>query len=126
MSVAFPAITPMDRQIVAPQFPNQRFTAISGATTVRNFGDQPVNMGLVLEFMLTDVTNTLLWNAYNAAKGDLISLTLPVTLTAGLDTALFNSMSSGLTWYFDGEPYRMNSVVPGRSRIGVRLVARLS
>lgn len=126
MPVAFPAITPMDRQIIAPQFPNQEFTSISGATTVRNFGDQPVNMGLILEFMLTDVTNTLLWNAYRNARGNLISLTLPVTLTAGLDTALFNSMSSGLTWYFDREPYRINSVVPGRSRIGVRLIARLS
>lgn len=129
-AVAFPAIVPTRRQYTPGQFPQTSFQAQNGATTVLRYGSRRYDSALDLQFEnITDARAAELLSLYETVTRADDWLTFTTTGVAGgagstLASWLQESGGSGLRWRF-AEPPSVDSVVPGRSSVGVRLIARL-
>lgn len=128
--VSFPSVAPSQRRYTPGQFPTALFTAQNGSTTVLRYGSRRYDSALDLQF--TNISDTIaaqllsLYERVTAADDWLVFTASDVTAGAGtgLATWLEESGGSGLRWRFDGPP-SVESVVPGRSTVSMKLVARL-
>lgn len=132
MPTSFPAIEPSSRRFKTAEFATTSQTSQSGVTTRRLWADRPSNATLDLQFKnISDTNTSAILSAYNAAKGPVDELSLPVVLFNGADSTLktyLNTTATGadLIWSFaEDSPPVVESVAPNRSTVTVKLVAEL-
>lgn len=119
----FPAVNPTRRSFTPGKYPTKRFDSISGAGTTRLYGSKAFNATLNLEFLLDDTNTAAVLQSWHDSRGGAKILTLPATVFAGM-TGPENQIPSYLNWRWSDMP-SVESLVPGRSRIRVTLVATL-
>ena len=119
----FPAVSPTRRSFTPGEYPTKRFDSISGAGTTRLYGSKAFNATLDLEFLLDDAGTAAVLQSWHDSMGGAKVLTLPATLFEGMNGPE-NQIPSYLNWRWSGMP-NVESVLPGRSRIRVLLVATL-
>ena len=124
MTTNFPALCPTARSFTPGQFAVKRFTSISGAGETRLYGSKPFDSSLQLTFLLNDADLQLLMNCWNQAYGSFDILSLPDSLFNGLSNGVRAEIASSLNWRWAKRP-EIQSVVPGRNRATVNLVANL-
>jgi len=129
-AVSFPALVPTSRRYNPGKYPQAEFMALNGATTVLRYGSRRYDAELELGFQnITDANAAALLSLYERTMvaDDWITFTQGDG-AAGLSTPLANYIrevgGSGLRWRFS-EPPNVESVIPGRSTVQVRLIGRL-
>lgn len=131
MAVTFPTIEPTSRSFVAPKWPTTGIISQSGVTTRRLWGSRPSQAQLTLTFAnISDDNAALILAAYNSAKGATTDVTLPTVIFNGASTTLTgwlntSSTGAGMKWFFSEDPPTVESIVPGRSTVSLRLIAEL-
>ena len=120
---SFPAVSPTRRSFTPGEYQTKRFDSISGAGTTRLYGSKASNATLNLEFLLDDTKTAAVLQSWHDSLGGAKILTLPATLFEGMDGPE-NQIPSYLNWRWNDMP-SVESVVPGRSRIRVTLIATL-
>lgn len=124
MTTAFPALCPTRRSYTPGEYATKRFTSISGAGTTRLYGSRAFDAALDLEFSLSDADAELVLQCWHASRGAAGELTLPDKVFEGASKGLQNQIPRYLTWRWAETP-QVESVLPDRSRVRVRLVATL-
>ena len=124
MTTAFPAICPTSRTFTPGDYAAKRFTAINGAGTTRLYGSKPFDSTLQLQFLLNDSDLQSLLSCWNDAYGTYGTLDLPENVLVGVSGDVQNEIASSLNWRWAERP-SVQSVLPGRSRVTVNLVATL-
>jgi hypothetical protein len=129
-AVAFPALAPTGRRYSPGRYAQGEFKALNGATTTLRYGNRRSDAELDLTFAnISDANAAALLSLYERTMvaGDWITFT-GVDGAAGAGSALAAYIrevgGSGLRWRFS-EPPGVDSVVPGRSSVSVRLVGQL-
>lgn len=127
-TITFPSIVPSDRSFVDGKHPMSMAQTMAGTSVRRLLSAQATDPELRLKFNnITDAVAESILAIYDDAYGSRKPLTLPSSITAGIDTelaTLIRNESSALRWYFLGRP-SLESVVPGRSTVTVALRGRL-
>jgi len=122
----FPAVTPTTMDFTAPEFPVRSNTSLSGVVSRRIFGNRGSRSVLSLSFdNVTDSIASEFFDTWNAAQGQLDSLTIPTDVFAGAGTELVAYLSDGgddLAWHFAEAP-QLQRVAPGVSSVRVKLEA---
>jgi hypothetical protein len=121
--ISFPAVSPTRRSFTPGEYPTKRFDSISGAGTTRLYGSKASNATLDLEFLLDDTNTEALLQSWHDSLGGAKVLTLPATLFEGMNGPE-GQIPNYLNWRWSETP-SVESLVPGRSRIRVTLVATL-
>ena len=119
----FQAVNPTRRSFTPGKYPTKRFDSISGAGTTRLYGSKAFNATLNLEFLLDDTNTAAILQSWHDSRGGAKILTLPATVFAGM-AGPENQIPSYLNWRWSDMP-SVESLLPGRSRIRVTLVATL-
>lgn len=131
MATVFPSIEPTSRNFTAPKWATSSLTAQNGVTTRRLWGSRPSQAQLNLTFAnISDANAALILDAYNESYGPVVDLTLPAVIFNGATGSLASwldttATGAGMRWFFAEEPPTVESVVPGKSTVTVRLVAEL-
>lgn len=121
--INFPAVSPTRRSFTPGEYPTKRFDSISGAGTTRLYGSKASNAILDLEFLLDDTNTEAVLQSWHDSLGGAKVLTLPATLFEGMNGPE-GQIPNYLNWRWSETP-SVESLVPGRSRIRVTLVATL-
>ncbi len=121
--INFPAVSPTRRSFTPGEYPTKRFDSISGAGTTRLYGSKASNATLDLEFLLDDTNTEAVLQSWHDSLGGAKVLTLPATLFEGMNGPE-GQIPNYLNWRWSETP-SVESLVPGRSRIRVTLVATL-
>tara|TARA_Y100000385_G_scaffold109555_1_gene113781 strand:- start:4412 stop:4786 length:375 start_codon:yes stop_codon:yes gene_type:complete len=121
--INFPAVSPTRRSFTTGEYPTKRFDSISGAGTTRLYGSKASNATLNLEFLLDDTNTASVLQSWHDSLGGAKILTLPATLFEGM-SGPEGQIPNYLNWRWSETP-SVESLVPGRSRIRVTLVATL-
>lgn len=131
MTVLFPSLVPTARQYMPPKWPTTSLFSQSGLASHRVWANAPSQGTLQLSFTnISEVNGLLITDAYDAARGTLIDVSLPLSVFHGAE-ALYDDIINkfdkyGLKWYFSStDAPSPNSVVPGICSINVNLVAEL-
>lgn len=128
-SIPFPAIRPSGRTYSPGSFPQGKFTALNGATTILRYSNRRADSSLELEFSnISDTQAAQLLELYVSTErgGHWILFTRQNAL-AGLSAALepwMSEITEGLRWRFAGPP-RVTSVMPGRSQVSAEFTGYL-
>ena len=115
---------PVERTFTPGNFPTRRFNSISGAGTTRIYGSKQFDATLELGFVLSDADTCTILRAWDDAKGTFDTLDLPEQFFAGSGELLDCGIPDYLKWRWAERP-SVTSLLPGRSRVQVRLVATL-
>lgn len=123
---AFPSITPTSMDFTAPEFPVKTNSSLSGVISRRLFGNRGSRSVLNMTFdNLTDEVAVEFLDAWNDAKGQIETLTIPSIVFDGANSALIAYISDGgddLNWHFSSAP-QINRVSPGISNVSITLEA---
>ena len=122
--MSFPAFCPIRRTYTPGQYPTRRFNAINGAGRTRLYGSRAFDATLDLEYLLTDADLTTLLESYHNAKGSFTSFALPAAALQGIGPTVQAQIPSYLSWRWAETPI-VDSLLPGRSRVRVKLIATL-
>ena len=110
----------------APEFPVRANTSLSGVVSRRLFGNRGSRATLTLGFdNLQDWVAVQFLDTWNAARGQLDSVSVPLAVFSGAEDSLKNYLLAGgddLTWHFAEAP-QLERVVPGVSSVRVTLEA---
>ena len=115
---------PIERRFTPGNFPTRRFNSISGAGRTRIYGSKQFDAELELAFVLNDADTCTFLRAWDDAKGSFESLDLPEQFFVGSSELLDCGIPDYLEWRWAEKP-SVQSLIPGRSRVQVRLVATL-
>lgn len=115
---------PTERTFNPGEFATRRFNSISGAGTTRIYGSKQFDASLDLTFVLNDADTCVILRAWDDAKGTFDTLMLPEQFFAGSSEVLDCGIPDYLNWRWAERP-SVQSLLPGRSRVQVRLVATL-
>lgn len=115
---------PTKRSFKPGQFATKRFTSISGAGTTRLYGSKAFDASLELTFILSDADTCAFLRCWDAAKGTYDTLTLPGEFFSGSSSLLDCGVPDYLNWRWAEAP-SVESILPGRSRVGIKLIATL-
>ena len=124
MTTPFPAICPTSRTFTPGDYATKRFASISGAGTTRLYGSKPFDSTLDLQFLLDDNDLKSVLSCWNDAYGPYDVLDLPDNVFTGTTDGVKDQIAGSLNWRWSERP-SVQSVVPGRSRVTVKLVATL-
>ena len=124
MTVSFPELCPTKRTYTAGLFPTKKFGSISGASTVRLYGSKAYDAELQLSFLVDDLGAQQLLDSWSESRGGFDTLSLPASVFAGVGPDLQDSIPSYLNWRWAETP-SVESLLPGRSRVQVKLIATL-
>lgn len=105
-------------------YPTRRFTAINGAGKTRLYGNKAFDATLNLEYVLTDDDLALLLKSYHDSYGSFTALTLGTQVWEGISPTLLAQIPSYLSWRWAETP-QVDSLLPGRSRVRIKLIATL-
>ena len=116
-AVAFPSIKPTSRNYSPGEYPQTRFEAQNGVTTVIRFGSRRVDSSLSLDFdNITDAEAASIIANYEAVNGPWNHLTFTTTDgsvgSGALADYIQETGGSGLRWRYS-EPPAVVSVKPG-------------
>jgi hypothetical protein len=115
---------PTRRTFKPGQFATKRFTSISGVGATRLYGSKAFDATLQLSFLLGDADTCTFLECWNDAKGTYDTLELPEEFLAGSNSALDCGIPNYLKWRWAEAP-SVESLLPGRSRVQVNLIATL-
>ena len=115
---------PTKRTFKPGQFATKRFTSISGAGRTRLYGSKAFDATLQLSFLLSDSDTCAMLKCWNDAKGIYDTLDLPDEFLAGSSPVLNCGIPEYLKWKWAEAP-SVESILPGRSRVQINLVATL-
>lgn len=124
MTVSFPAICPVQRSYTPGSYATKQFSSLNGASVTRLYGSKAFNAELSLTFVLGDASLEELLASYHSSYGGAQTLTLPSSVFQGLTSGVKGHIPSYLNWRWAEEP-SIESLLPGRSRVQVRLTATL-
>lgn len=124
MTVSFPAICPVQRSYTPGSYATKQFSSINGASVTRLYGSKAFNAELSLTFVLGDAALEELLQSYHSSYGGAQTLTLPSRVFDGLTSGVKDQIPPYLNWRWAEEP-SIESLLPGRSRVQVRLTATL-
>ena len=120
----FPDLCPVTRRLTPGNYPTRRFTAINGAGRTRLYGSKAFDATLDLEYLLSDDDLAVLLQSYHDSKGSFTALTMGTQPFQGISPTLMAQIPSYLSWRWADTPV-VQSLLPGRSRVQIRLVATL-
>ena len=120
----YPNLCPIRRTLTPGEYATRRFTAIDGAGRTRLYGSKAFDATLQLEYLLTDDDLALLLESYHNARGSFRALSLGVEVFQGISPTLLAQIPDYLSWRWAETPV-VESLLPGRSRVRVNLVATL-
>ena len=120
----FPSLCPVRRTLTPGNYATKRFTAVSGAGRTRLYGSAAFDATLNLEYLLNDNELSELLASYHTSRGSYRSLVLDPEVFAGIDPVVLAQIPSYLSWRWADTPV-VDSLLPGRSRVQVNLVATL-
>lgn len=128
-AIAFPNIKPTGRSYSPGKFPQSEFQALNGATTILRYGNRRSGSELSLEFgnITDDNAAQIIASFEQQMVGDnWITFTTADGLTGASPSmaAYLGETISGLRWRFADAP-SVESIVPGRSSVRVRLTGYL-
>ena len=115
---------PTKRTFVPGQYATKRFASISGAGTTRLYGSKAFDTQLRLTFMLNDEDTCVVLKCWDDAYGTYDVINLPEEFFAGSSPILDCGVPDYLNWRWAEAP-SVESLLPGRSRVQVNLVATL-
>jgi len=124
MTVSFPALCPTRRSYTPGSYATKKFNGINGASVVRLYGSKPYDAQMQLTFITDDADTKALIDSWNASYGGFDDLDLPSSVFAGMGAGLDGAIPSYLNWRWADTP-SVESLLPGRSRVQVKLVATL-
>lgn len=127
MTAQFPGIKPSSRSFKPGQFPVKVYRAASGATVKRAFGNRAFGYQLEVQFEnILDSVALQIVDHYNTTKAGFERFTLPSELFVGMSAALTAIIQSPtqIKWEY-AEPPEVQSVIVGRSSVGVSFVGEL-
>jgi hypothetical protein len=128
-AIAFPDIRPTGRSYSPGRYPQAEFEALNGASTILRYGNRRTRPELSLDFQnITDDNAARILANFDQqmAGGDWVTFSTANGL-AGASPSLAAYMGetiSGLRWRY-AEPPQVESVLPGRSTVRVRLTGYL-
>ena len=120
----FPDLCPTRRQFTPGEYPTRRFTAINGAGRTRLYGSRAFDATLDLEYLLNDDDLATLLEFYHDSRGAFNVITLGASVYQGMSPTLQAQIPNYLSWRWAETPV-VSSLLPGRSRVRVKLVATL-
>lgn len=115
---------PTKRTFTPGKYPTKRFNSISGSGTTRLYGSKAFDASLQLSFLLSDADTCAVTKCWHDAYGTYDTIELPDEFFAGSSDLLDCSIPDYLNWRWAEEP-SVESVLPGRSRVQINLVATL-
>ena len=121
---SFPSLCPVRRTLTPGQYATRRFTAINGAGRTRLYGSKAFDATLDLEYLLGDDELASLLESYHTSFGAYKTLTLTGQVFEGISPTVMAQIPNYLSWRWADTP-TVDSLLPGRSRVRVRLVATL-
>ena len=127
MATSFGALEtcgPTRRTFKPGQFATKRFTSISGAGSTRLYGSKAFDATLQLSFLLSDSDTCTMLKCWDDAKGTYDTLELPDEFLAGSSSVLNCGIPEYLKWRWAEAP-SVESLLPGRSRVQINLIATL-
>lgn len=124
MTVSFPELCPTRRSYTPGVYPVKKFDSISGASVTRLYGSKAFDATLDLQFILNDASLQLLLESYHQSRGGALAMDLPASVFHGIGADLQDQIPSYLNWRYAETP-ALESLVPGRTRVQVKLIATL-
>ena len=127
MSISFGTLDtcgPTRRKFVPGVFATKRFNSISGAGTTRLYGSKASDAQLQLTFVLNDADTCTILSCWDAAYGEYNTIVIPSEFLAGASPVLDCGVPDYLNWRWAEAP-SVESLLPGRSRVQVNLIATL-
>ena len=115
---------PTSRSFTPGRYATKRFNSISGAGTTRLYGSKAFDAQLQLTFILNDNDTCAFLKCWDNAYGDYDTLVLPSQFLAGSSPILDCGVPTYLNWRWADAP-SVESILPGRSRVQINLVATL-
>ncbi len=115
---------PNRRTFTAPRFATKRFNSISGAGTTRLYGSKSFDAQLQLSFTLNDADTCSILKCWEDAYGQYDTIVLPEEFLVGSSPVLDCGVPNYLNWRWAEAP-SVESILPGRSRVQINLVATL-
>ena len=115
---------PTKRTFVPGQFATKRFSSISGAGTTRLYGSKAFDAQLRITLLLNDDDTCAVLKCWNDAYGTYDTIELPEEFLAGSSPVLDCGVPDYLNWRWAEAP-SVESILPGRSRVQINLVATL-
>jgi hypothetical protein len=124
--MAFPSLTPTNRQFDSGNYPIKTFDAQSGAEVRILYGSQRTKMKLGLSFAnVTDANAELFLDHFDEVKGSYSTFDLPAAALEGWEGTADALQASGANkWRYESAP-RIASVRPGLSTVTVDLIGVL-
>jgi len=124
----FPQIVPSSRTFTEGDYPQQRYTTLSGAIWKRSFGNLKIGNTLDLEFQhLSDDKVQEIIEHYYGENGTLNRFQVFYgTIMGGMATPLIQliTLPNGVLWSYAGPP-QIESVAPNVHTVRVQLVAEI-
>ena len=127
MATSFDALEtcgPTRRTFVPGKFATKRFSSISGTGTTRLYGSKAFDAQLQMTFILNDDDTCAFLKCWNDAYGNYDTIELPQEFFAGSSPVLDCGVPSYLNWRWAEAP-SVESLLPGRSRVQINLIATL-
>ena len=124
MTVPFPEICPVRRSFTVGQYPTKKFDSISGASVTRLYGSKAYDATLDLSFVVSDGDLSHVLDSWHNSYGGAEVVSLPSSVFGGISPQLQDKIPSYLNWRWAESP-SMESLVPGQTRVQVRLIATL-
>ena len=124
MTADFPALCPTSRSYTAGQYPTKKFGSLNGASVVRLYGSKPYDAEMNLTFVTDGNGTKALIDSWNASLGGFEALNVPSSVFEGAGAELDSAIPSYLNWRWAETP-SIESLLPGRSRVQVKLIATL-
>ncbi len=115
---------PTSRSFTPGQFATKRFTSISGAGSTRLYGSKAFDASLQLSFLLSSADTFAFIKCWDDAYGEFDVIDLPFVFWAGSGPFLDDAVPDYLNWRWDGPP-SVESIIPGRNRVQIKLKATL-
>lgn len=122
MIVHFPELKPSNRTVTQGVYPTKQFKTVSGVSSFRRYGTQPVGASLDLEFSaISDAEAELIAAAFDEAYGNVHILALPEILWSDIELPLRDYLSHYYAWRFADTPVFSRASIPGFKNVSVRL-----
>ena len=115
---------PTKRTFVPGQYATKRFASISGAGTTRLYGSKAFDAQLRITLLLNDDDTCTVLKCWDDAYGTYDTIELPEEFLAGSSPILDCGVPEYLNWRWAEAP-SVESILPGRSRVQINLVATL-
>ena len=115
---------PTKRTFVPGGYATKRFSSISGSGTTRLYGSKAFDAQLRITLLLNDDDTCAVLKCWNDAYGTYDTIDLPEEFLAGSSPVLDCGVPDYLNWRWAEAP-SVESILPGRSRVQINLVATL-